>query len=87
MLAYPEKMKTFKLSCLKCLFSGIITLYYSLSFPPKMFTSIGSCYKALKSGRNFKGSLCQSVMKEAWGHGAEGAVSPPGCRQSKDHYL
>lgn len=74
--AYPEKMKTFKLSCLICLFREIITLYYNLSFPPKMLTSIGSCYKALKYGRNFKESLCQSAMKEASVQGAEGAVSP-----------
>lgn len=77
--AYPGiGIKIFKLSCLKCFFRGITTLIYSLSFPPKLFTSIGSYHKALKSGRDFKGSLFQSVAKRAWWGWGKGSSQPPG---------
>lgn len=46
-------------------------MYYSLLFPPQVFTLIGSCHKALKARRDFQRSLCQRPREHRVGEKEE----------------
>lgn len=81
-------IRVFKLSCLKCLFRGIITLSYSLSFLSKIFILMDSCHEVLSPEGILRGYFFSSLGSMGWGRGSSplpggGSKGDITCRELK----